>query len=210
MVDLSIDRNFNNQFNMVENSLLDIFEKFPVDSILKVHLKKTAEKSSELAEMYSEDPFNAYLSGYLHDIARQMKDSDSRTYIIKNNIKVLDIEYKIGTGLLHPIIAEHFLRDNYLLDDDIFEAIRYHTTGRRFMNRLTMILMIADTIEESRCGVVFDEIREKVENLDLISAVKETLRFKSDYLDGKGYELHPYMLESLEFLNKGVILSERQ
>jgi len=209
MVDLNKDKNFENQFNMIESFLSDIFEVFQVGKILKLHLKKTAQKASELAEMFSEDILKAYLSGFLHDICRKMGDNESRKYVIKNNIDVLDIEYKVGTDLLHPIIAEHFLRSNYLLDNDILEAIRYHTTGRKSMSRLTMILVIADTIEESRVGYIFDEIREKIKKSDLISTVRDVMKFKLSYLEGAGYEPHPFMLESLEYLDRGVILSER-
>ncbi|MGQ9705808.1 MAG: HD domain-containing protein [bacterium] len=209
MVDLIVNENLYNQFNMIERLFLDISSNFSIDVSLRVHLRKTAERSYELAETYLVNPLNAYISGYFHDIARQMKNYESREYIIRNNIDVLETEYNVGTGLLHPIIAEHFLRHNYLLDCSILEAIRYHTTGRSAMSRLTMILIIADITEESREGAVFDEIRKRVNNTELPHAVREVLKFKLNYIHREGYQPHPFMKESLEFLDKEVISSER-
>ncbi len=54
-------------------------------------------------------------------------------------------------NLAHGKIAAKVLTDVYgMQDEDLLNAVRYHTTGRKGMSRLEKILYLADAIEPGR------------------------------------------------------------
>lgn len=55
------------------------------------------------------------------------------------------------TDLIHPFLGAEVARREYqVTDEDILNAIRYHTTGRAGMSLLEKIIFIADYIEPNR------------------------------------------------------------
>jgi predicted HD superfamily hydrolase involved in NAD metabolism len=67
-----------------------------------------------------------------------------------------------------------------LLDKEVLEAIRYHTTGRPGMSLLEKVIYLADYIEPGRHFPGVDEVRALAkQDLDtaLIQAVKNTILF---------------------------------
>lgn len=63
---------------------------------------------------------------------------------------VLDELEQTAVKLLHAKTGACVARDVYGADDDIFEAIYWHTTGKADMSRLEKILYIADYMEPNR------------------------------------------------------------
>lgn len=129
-------------------------------NLLKKHVKGDRLEHSlgvehaavALAERYGADPDKAGLAGLLHDIAKQM-----------NNDK-LTAEYGICTPsdkTLHGPIGAIWLREHgYVDDEDVLNAIRYHTTGRPAMSLLEKIVYIADAIEPGRKSQDADVLRD--------------------------------------------------
>lgn len=112
-----------------------------------------------LAERYGADLNKAGMAGLLHDVAKQM-----------NNEK-LKSEYGICTPTektLHGPIGARWLQVNgYVKDEDILNAIRYHTTGRPAMSLLEKVVYIADAIEPGRKSPEADMLRDyAAEDLD--------------------------------------------
>ncbi|OQX91191.1 MAG: hypothetical protein B6D57_00705 [Candidatus Coatesbacteria bacterium 4484_99] len=201
MVDLNVES------SMTRWDIDRIINSFPVSEVLRRHMYGTARLAKELSLRFSENPQKAYIAGCLHDICRGMSDADSREYVDINGIQVLEMEYKSGTPLLHPIVAHHFLREKQIVDDErILEAVRYHTTGRPGMCNLTKLVMVADILEDSRDGD-FEEMRSILDLNNIDDMVREVLRFKVDYIMSIGLKIHPLMSDTLKKLEKGVILS---
>ena len=63
--------------------------------------------------------------------------------------KLDDIE-KRNFNLIHSILGAEIAKNEYGLDDDIVNAIKYHTTGRENMSMLEKIIYLADATEPNR------------------------------------------------------------
>jgi nicotinate-nucleotide adenylyltransferase len=89
-------------------------------------------------------------------------------------------------------------------DEDILNAIKYHTTGRKNMSLLEKIVYIADVIEPNRA--FFDGLEETKQlaynNID--KAMKYSLRHTVDFNISKKRLIHPLSLEALEYFEQGI------
>ena len=65
-----------------------------------------------------------------------------------------------GANIHGPVAALFMERDYRITDSDILNAVRYHTTGRRNMTRLEMIIYVSDIIEPNRKFDGIEELRE--------------------------------------------------
>ena len=96
-------------------------------------------------------------------------------------------------------MAEHSF---HVQDENVLNAIRYHTSGRPNMSALEKLIFLADMLEEERQYDVVDILRELffVKGLDecLERALLETLLF----LEKKGGEIYPLTKQAYEFYRK--------
>ena len=97
-------------------------------------------------------------------------------------------------------------RDYNITEQDIINAVSYHTTGRENMSLLEKIIYIADAIEPSRNYPGVDNIRRVVEeNLD--KACLMSLSHTIDYVSSEGNYLDEDTLHAKEYfeeiINKG-------
>lgn len=113
------------------------------------HSMCVMERAEELAEIYGADKEKAKICGILHDLAKEMKKPELLEYARKNNIEVNEIEER-SPGLLHGKVAGHMAKEKYDIDEEMVEAISYHTTGKENMKLLTKIIYIADAVGKDR------------------------------------------------------------
>mgnify|MGYP003307565747 CR=1 FL=1 len=86
-----------------------------------------------------------------------------------------------------------------VMDEDVLNAIRFHTTGRPNMSLLEKIVFIADYIEPNREKFGgLDEAR-RLAYLDLDKAMAYILENTIEYVKARGRLLHPLSLEALEY-----------
>ena len=124
------------------------------------HSEKVAEKAEELAIEYGENPEIAKLIGIAHDIAKEMTDEEYLKYVEDNNIKIDEVE-KINTKLLHGKVGADICQKKYNFNEQMQNAIKYHTTGNINMDNMAKIIYIADKIEDTREYDGVEEAREK-------------------------------------------------
>jgi nicotinate-nucleotide adenylyltransferase len=99
-------------------------------------------------------------------------------------------------------LAEHFYK---IKDEDIINAIRFHTSGRANMSALEKLIFLADMVEDGRdydgvemLRALFYSAQEKGEKLldaCLLCALEETVK----HLKNKGGEIYPLTLQAYEF-----------
>ena len=107
------------------------------------------ERCAEYAKDLNVDIQKAKLMGILHDIAKEMPSEEKIKYCMENGIDIEDIE-RVHVTLLHGKIAAHIAKEKYGLDDELSNAIKYHTTGRENMTIWEKILYVADTTSVDR------------------------------------------------------------
>ncbi len=130
------------------------------------HTIGVAQTAKELAEIYGEDKERAYLAGLLHDIAKEMPIEEMLKTADKYSAK-LDELTKTSTALMHGVIGAYMAEDLFGIDEKIFDAIKYHTTGKADMSLLTKIIYIADYVEPNRSFSGVEKVRaEAYSNID--------------------------------------------
>ena len=151
------------------------------------HTLGVAYTAAALAMCYEVDINKAQTAGLLHDCAKCMSNEKKLLICEKHHIPVTDVERR-NPFLLHAKVGGFLAMEEYHIDDqDIINAIIFHTTGRPDMSRLEKIVFIADYIEPGRNKAKnLSEIR-KMAFRDLDSACKMILEDTLEYLkQGEG------------------------
>lgn len=118
------------------------------------------KRIEELAKRYEVDVEKAKKVGIAHDIAKEMSDEEKWEYCQQNHIFVSEVE-KIHLGLLHGKVGADIAKKRYGFDEQMQNAIIYHTTGHPKMDMLAKILFAADKTEENRKFAEYDLEKEK-------------------------------------------------
>ncbi len=141
------------------------YERF--DKVLKarmsdkryIHSFNVSTEAQKLAKKYGADVEKARLAGILHDITKETSGNEQLKIIENSNIILNDVE-RPSPKLWHAIAGAAFVRDVMGIDDeDVFNAIRYHTSGRANMSILEKCVFIADFIGAERDYDGVDEMR---------------------------------------------------
>ena len=114
------------------------------------HTQGVRYTSASLAMAHGVDMHKAETAGLLHDSAKNIPDAKKIRLCEKNHIPMTDVE-KDNPFLLHAKLGAWVAEEKYdVHDEDILNAIRFHTTGRAGMTPLEQIVFIADYIEPRR------------------------------------------------------------
>lgn len=141
---------------------------------------------ASLAMKYNYDINKAMWAGLLHDCAKNYSDEEMLKKCNEHNIAVTASQMR-APYLLHGKLGAFYAKNKYGVDDDeILNAIEYHTTGRPGMGTLECILFIADYIEPGRnekeiSGL--DKVRDCAFNIGLRDAVVMKLENIIGYLN---------------------------
>ncbi len=171
-----------------------------IKKYLKKHLTKeryhhtvgVAYTAMSMAMKYNPQPDNnefmikAEIAGLLHDCAKCM-DNDKKIRICnKNQISYNKIEAE-NPYLLHGKVGAYIARKEFdILDEDILNAITWHTTGRPDMSLLEKIIFVADYIEPSRRPIPELNLIRQLAFTDIDQTVIKILENTLKYLNEKG------------------------
>lgn len=162
------------------------------------HTLGCAECARTLALRFGADADAAYTAGLLHDITREIS-YDNQLKLCKKHDIILDIISKETAPLLHAITGAAIARYEFHVSDDIYDAIRYHTTGRAKMSLLERILWLADMIEPGRDFHGICKIREFAEK-DINRAILEGINHTFLYLIPQDLKIHTSMLDARNWI----------
>ena len=113
------------------------------------HTLGCIKSARELAIRWNGNVEDAENAALIHDITKHLSKDEQLNLCAKYDIIVDDIE-KISYSLLHAKTAAEVARHEYSMNDDVYMAIKYHTTLRRGMTLIEKIVYLADYIEENR------------------------------------------------------------
>lgn len=115
------------------------------------HTLGVAYTAANLAMVHGVDVEKALIAGMLHDCAKCMSHHKQISLCRKNKVVLSEIETENHSPLLHAKAGSCLARKKYgIVDEEILQAISYHTTGRPHMSPLEKIIYIADYIEPGR------------------------------------------------------------
>lgn len=171
----------------------DLWTKMTLKRLL--HSTGTAMTALELALRFGEDPDKAVVAGVLHDIA---KEASWRDYLERHPEEShwLADYHQVVHG---PHGAELALRDYGITDQEVLNAITYHTTLRKNPSNLEKIIFLSDKIEPGRTFSDLKPIRKLAET-DLNKATLACLGAVAVNMAKRGQTRHPYSIDALNSL----------
>ena len=128
------------------------------------HSVNVAFVAEDLAGHYGLDSEKAKIAGLLHDICKEKPDEENEKLVPK------DVKNRIcSPKLLHgPAGSEYIKNELGITDEEVLNAVKYHTTGRKNMTVFEKIISIADyTSPERKWGDVSETRQLAYKNLDL-------------------------------------------
>ncbi len=162
------------------------------------HSLAVADMAVKLSEIYGADCQKAYLAGLLHDCAKGYAKDDLFDKLAEYHIAVDEVSLK-SYGLLHGFVGAEEAKAVYGIDDEeIYDAIYYHTVGKTAMPLLTKIIYLADGIEPGRIYEGVEAVRiEAVKNIDKAVVMYTDSTIK--YVLERGRLLHPSAVETRNY-----------
>lgn len=170
------------------------------------HTLAVAELSARLAFDHNYDIIRAYTAGLLHDSAKSLSEEESISEAKRFGIVPSKYELKYANNLLHGKIAAYYLSERYgIEDEDIFNAIYYHTTSRPGMGTLEKIIYLADILEPGR-NIEYTPSLDVIRGIatsDLDLALFYIMENMIPYLKNEfGDDMDPIQLASFEEIRK--------
>ena len=153
------------------------------------HTLGVIQAAEDLAIRYGADPEKAMLAAVFHDYAK-FRDKEEMKRLVREKLKDKSfLDY--GDELLHAPCGAYYVEHEVgIKDEDVLNAIRYHTTGRPNMTVLEKVVFLADYIEPGRRLKGIDEVR-KLAKKDLDQAVIEALKNTTGFLMKRNQLIYP-------------------
>ena len=164
------------------------------------HSLCVAQEARRLAEKYGGDSEKAYLAGLLHDITKKLVLSDQLILCRKYGI-ISDNAEEENVKLLHAKTGAALARDLFNISDEVYDAIRWHTTGKPDMTLLEKIVYLGDMISAERSYKDVDKFR-KICYDDLDKAMSVALAYNITDVCKKCGQLPHYTVEAYNFYLK--------
>lgn len=154
------------------------------------HSECVSECAGVLAERYGASVEKARLAGLLHDV---MKNAPANEQLaLMPDITPLEL---LNTKVWHQISGEAFLRQNGIVtDEEILDAVRWHTTGKAGMTLLEKIIYVADFISADRDYKDVEVVR-RLAYISLEHAILYTSRYTVNKMVSQDLLLHPATVE---------------
>ncbi len=167
------------------------------------HSLGAQQKAAELAVRYKLSPEqieSAKTAGLLHDCAKLLSPEELLTYCQSHHMTIPQEEIA-SPQTMHPFVgAEMVRRELGIYDNEILDAIRYHTTGRAGMSDVEKVVYIADKIEENTRNPLYTQkinaLIHAPQNNPLDTVILYILNSTITFLIEKGQIIHPRTIEA--------------
>ena len=161
------------------------------------HVLGCENEAVSLANRWGEDPERAAVAGILHDITKKLSAEEQLKLCEKYGI-INDAAEVANPKLLHAKTGAAFARELFGIEDDIYGAIRWHTTGKPDMTLLEKIIYLADFVEPTRDFPGVEELRELCFE-DIDAAMAKGLEMCLEFIRSGGAEPYKDSVEACEW-----------
>lgn len=163
-----------------------------------IHSIGVAQTAELLAKKFNCNIEKAYFAGIVHDMAKEFTKDEMNMKLSEFGAENLIFEYSFE--LLHGPVASLILKNDFCVnDEEILDAVFYHTTGKENMCLLTKIIYIADFIEPNRNFLNLDKVRVKAfENINEAIIIASDMIISSTLKKGK--KLHKDTILARDYL----------
>ncbi len=163
-------------------------------------IRGTEETAAALARRWGADEDRMRRAAILHDCTKYLSMAEHLELCAQYGVE-LDALERATEKLLHAKTGAVKARYLFGQDDEVYDAIFYHTTGRAGMSLAEKILYVADYIEPNR-GPEMEQMRALAfRDLDGAMAMGAFLAIQE--MRERGREIHHNTLEAYECYRKG-------
>lgn len=175
----------------------DKYEKFIIKNLPEKRIKHTADVvvcALKRARELGLDEEKVRISTTLHDLAKYMDYTTEKDFVLPD---------KVPSPVVHAYFGA-FVAEKYLgiTDNEILDAIRYHTSGRANMSLLEKLVFVADMVEEGRSYEGVEKLRYLYENGDFESCFIECLKEEFVHLINKKQYIFVKTIEAFNYYVK--------
>lgn len=164
------------------------------------HSLRVAETAKSLAKHYHIDEPKAYITGLLHDIAKELSEEENQYWIEKYHLNK-NLNEEKNRKIKHADIGAVIAKEKYHLDENCCNAIKYHTIGNKDMDTLAKIIYIADKIGREKIPEELKPVEQLAyKNID--EALLYCIEQQEKKLKEKGIKTHKDTQELLEKLKR--------
>lgn len=116
------------------------------------HTSEVEKMAVRLGELYAPDKTDVLrAAALLHDVTKEL-DTDAHAELLKREgVEISELD-RLLQKTLHARSAVVLIKEEYpeFADEEVLDAVRYHTTGRKGMTACERIIYLADYIDLSR------------------------------------------------------------
>lgn len=165
------------------------------------HSLRVSMVAEKIAEYYKLPSEKVKILGLLHDCAKDYSVDELKKLINKYNIRLDKVGGKIPK-IWHAYVGAELAKEVFQInDEEMLDAIRYHSTASDKLSLIGKIIYIADKIEPDRGSKKIKKLWELLKQ-DIDLAMLELINQELKYLISKNSIIHP---DTLVARNKIII-----
>lgn len=164
------------------------------------HVLGTEQEAVRLVRRYGGDETQARIAALLHDCTKKLDMAQQLALCERYGIMLDELEQR-ALKLLHSKTGAAIARDVFGVEDAVYDAILYHTTGKPDMTRLEKIIYLADYIEPTRDFPGVDELRKTVYE-DMDKGLLMGLTMTIQEMEEMGNPIHHLTRDARDYLLK--------
>ena len=156
------------------------------------HSKRVCLLAMKNASRLKLDEQKTLIASSLHDVAKNLSPDDERLtgFLPPDNVP---------SAVWHQYAGAYVLEHRFsVTDEDVLNAVRYHTSGRAGMSTLEKLIFLSDLLEEGRSFPNIEQLRQAFEE-DLDRCMFLSLRDQIEYLQKSQTEIYPLTLQAFEY-----------
>ena len=138
------------------------------------------------------------MAALLHDCTKKLLLEEQLALCEKYGV-ALDELQRSALKLQHALTGAEIARDVFGVSDAVYEAIRWHTTGKAGMTALEKVIYLADYIEPTRDFPGVEELRKAVYE-DLDRGLLLGLEMTVEEMAAWGNPVHQYTIQARDYL----------
>ena len=175
------------------------FESLPEK--LRAHIFRVRDVGLDLAARHGIAEERAELAILGHDVARASKKKEIIRQADRFGLSIAAIERKAPVMLHGPVGAELLRHEDGLDDNEILDAVRYHTTGHPSLTELGLLVFISDKLEPNKIkSYPYQQELRHIANESLGQATLEFLCRESALRLQRRRPVHPASIATINAL----------
>ena len=162
----------------------------------RVHSLRVAELAASRAVAFQVSEKKAITAALFHDCAKNLPIDSPYLQGFVPPIEWGEIPREVYHQFAGAYLAERWFG---VTDEDVLNAIRYHTSARENMSDLEKVIFLADMLEKERKYQGVEELRALFMGKDLDECLTEALRQTLLFLEQKGGTVYPLTKKAYVF-----------